>query len=123
MTTSQQSTDSSPNVEQERMEVGAAGCGCPITGEVVSVGGELRGDVDGTERVEHRPGCWNAADGQSTSDPTSALAGMVPQRAYTSIGTPMWLHGCGRVIGADHPACDCCSKPGGWQALYTLAGQ
>lgn len=40
----------------ERVEVGADGCGCPITEE-------LRPNdtsIDGTERVEHRPGCWNA---------------------------------------------------------------
>ena len=49
------------NITRERVEVGADGCGCPITGEMIAVDGELRGDVEGTERVEHRPGCWAAA--------------------------------------------------------------
>ncbi len=38
----------------ERVEVGAAGCGCPITAEVDAGGYE----VDGTERAEHRTACW-----------------------------------------------------------------
>jgi hypothetical protein len=37
----------------QRSEVGAAGCGCPIT-TVLRANGS---DVDGTERVEHRAGC------------------------------------------------------------------
>jgi hypothetical protein len=39
----------------ERVEVGADGCGCPITGEITASGA----DVEGTDRTEHRPGCWN----------------------------------------------------------------
>lgn len=45
---------------RERVEVGADGCGCPITGEMDVVDGELRGDVGGSDRTEHRPDCWAA---------------------------------------------------------------
>jgi hypothetical protein len=48
-------SDDSPAREVgERVEIGTDGCGCPITEE-------LRPNdtaIDGTERVEHRPGCW-----------------------------------------------------------------
>jgi hypothetical protein len=40
----------------ERVEVGADGCGCPVTGEITASGA----DVEGTDRTEHRAGCWNA---------------------------------------------------------------
>lgn len=39
----------------ERVEVGADGCGCPITAEIRPNGSS----IDGTERVEHRPRCGN----------------------------------------------------------------
>lgn len=38
----------------ERVEVGADGCGCPITEEIRP----NDTSIDGTERVEHRSGCW-----------------------------------------------------------------
>lgn len=38
----------------ERVELGADGCGCPVTGEIRANGS----DIEGTERVEHRSGCW-----------------------------------------------------------------
>jgi hypothetical protein len=41
----------------ERVEIGADGCGCPVTEEVRA----NSTSIDGTERVEHRSGCWNAA--------------------------------------------------------------
>lgn len=40
----------------ERVEVGADGCGCPVTEEIRP----NDSSIDGTERVEHRAGCWNA---------------------------------------------------------------
>lgn len=40
----------------DRIEVGADGCGCPITEEVTPNGAS----VDGTEQVEHRGRCWEA---------------------------------------------------------------
>lgn len=40
----------------ERVEVGADGCGCPITEEIRP----NSSSIDGTERVEHRPRCWAA---------------------------------------------------------------
>lgn len=46
---------------REQVEIGVAGCGCPITGEMVSVDGELRGDIEDTDRTEHRAGCWAVA--------------------------------------------------------------
>jgi hypothetical protein len=39
----------------ERVEIGADGCGCRITEEVTANGSS----VDGTQRTEHRMGCWN----------------------------------------------------------------
>lgn len=47
------------SAERERVEVGAGGCGCPITRLVDVVNGELRGDVEDTDRTEHRDGCWD----------------------------------------------------------------
>lgn len=48
---------------RERVEVGMNGCGCPITSLMSVVDGELRGDVEGTERTEHDGGlrgrCWD----------------------------------------------------------------
>lgn len=41
----------------ERIEIGADGCGCPLTAVVRANGGE----IEGTERTEHRAGCWNTA--------------------------------------------------------------
>jgi hypothetical protein len=38
----------------DRVEIGADGCGCPIT-EQVTVSGA---SVEGTERTEHRSSCW-----------------------------------------------------------------
>lgn len=46
-------------VNTERVEVGADGCGCPITEEIRANGSS----VEGTERVEHRARCWNAPAG------------------------------------------------------------
>jgi hypothetical protein len=48
----------------ERIEVGTDGCGCPITEEITANGLS----VEGTERVEHRPKCWNAAQHKSGRD-------------------------------------------------------
>jgi hypothetical protein len=48
--------ESLPAGNSSREEVGADGCGCPVTVEMTAAGA----DVDGTERVEHRAGCWNA---------------------------------------------------------------
>lgn len=45
-------------IKTERVEVGTAGCNCPITEEMTVVDGELRSTVEGTERVEHHPRCW-----------------------------------------------------------------
>ncbi len=39
-----------------RETVGSDGCGCPITEQQRSNGTS----VDGTERVDHMDGCWNA---------------------------------------------------------------
>lgn len=50
-----------PYADVERVEVGADGCGCPVTREMVSVDGELRGDIEDTDRTEHRAGCWAVA--------------------------------------------------------------
>jgi len=46
----------------ERVEVGADGCGCPVTCDVTVVDGLLHTDIPGTDRTEHRDGCWNAPD-------------------------------------------------------------
>ena len=43
--------------EVERVEVGADGCGCPVTEEIRP----NSSSVEGTERTEHRAGCWSAA--------------------------------------------------------------
>jgi hypothetical protein len=40
----------------ERVEIGVAGCFCPVTEEQTANGSS----VAGTERTEHRPNCWNA---------------------------------------------------------------
>lgn len=54
------------------------------------------------------------------------LAALVPQRATNRLGQPMWLHRpdrCGFVFAGDGwPSCSC-GTPGGWQALYTVAGR
>lgn len=47
------------SAERERVEVGAGGCGCPITRLVDVVNGELRGHVEDTDRTEHDGGCWD----------------------------------------------------------------
>lgn len=44
-------------IASERVELGADGCGCPITEEITANGAS----VEDTERTEHRAGCWNAA--------------------------------------------------------------
>lgn len=41
-----------------RGEVGADGCGCPITAELTTANGS---EVDGTQRTEHRSKCWAVA--------------------------------------------------------------
>jgi hypothetical protein len=54
----------------ERVEVGADGCGCPVTGEITASGA----DVEGTDRTEHRLGCWNtpAAADEAACEPMPA---------------------------------------------------
>ena len=46
------------SVPTDRVEIGADGCGCPVTVEVTVVDGELRSEVEGTERTEHWRDCW-----------------------------------------------------------------
>lgn len=43
-----------PAESGDRVEIGADGCGCPITEEQRANGSS----IEGTERVDHRPKCW-----------------------------------------------------------------
>ncbi len=52
----------------ERTEIGADGCGCPITAEVDAGGYE----VDGTDRTEHREGCWDLTPPDKRARPVFA---------------------------------------------------
>lgn len=72
----------------ERVEVGADGCGCPVTEEIRP----NDSSINGTERVEHRAGCWNAAELTASGLTPAAdqsrgvLAGTTPVVAYFSFG-------------------------------------
>lgn len=70
-----------------REAVGADGCGCPITVELTANGS----DVDGTERVEHRAGCWNAPDDSGASSPApepERHLSVVPDQPAPPPGSP-----------------------------------
>jgi hypothetical protein len=55
-------------VTGERIEVGADGCGCPISEEVTANGSS----VEGTERTEHVQRCWLAEHDRKFNDAVNA---------------------------------------------------
>jgi hypothetical protein len=102
----------------ERVDLGADGCGCPITEQVRPNGSS----IEGTERVEHHPRCWNrpAPAPVTWQPPTTAESRALVEQAVTvmqdrieSVNTGIWPTGCaaheaytGMVGAGKNPAAD-----------------
>jgi hypothetical protein len=113
--------------------LGKTGPGDPI-GTITAVrthNGERKVSVafTGQEPIWCRPGTLVKVQPQTeraAPAPTLAEDVVAPQPATDRYGSPLMLHGCGRVAsspgGVQSGPCTLCGRQDGWQALYVLPG-